>query len=96
MKPVISFDPDDLSQINQYRPDVSNSAEVVFHELCGRVNFSMVEIKKSIHPLCQTFDSACKAHYEGEFFHSIYPYHSQQIKVFKATKFNVLTLMNSM
>ncbi|KAF8954179.1 hypothetical protein BDZ97DRAFT_514398 [Flammula alnicola] len=56
-KLVISFDPDDLSQINQsdYQLGVSNSAEVVFHEL-----------------LTRTFDNACKANYISQQIHRSY------------------------
>jgi len=75
---VICFDPDDLSQINESddEPDVSNSAEDIFHELCGRVNeSSVVEITKPTHASCQTFDDACKARYESELFCS-HPYRS--------------------
>ena len=60
-KPVICFDPDDLSQINQSddEPDVSDSAEDIFHELCARVNSSVVEITKPANALCQTRKAQC-------------------------------------
>ena len=66
---MICFDPDDVCQINESddEPDVFNSAENIFHELCGKVNSSVVEITKPTDGLCQTFDSACKARYESEF-----------------------------
>jgi len=67
---VICFDPDDLSEINlsDDELDVSNSAEDIFHILCGKVNSSVVEITKPTHALCQTFDRACKSRYENELF----------------------------
>jgi len=69
---VICFDPSDLSQINEFddEPDVSKSAEDIFHELCGKVNSSVVEITKPTDTLCQTFDNACKARYESELLFS--------------------------
>ncbi|KIM37325.1 hypothetical protein M413DRAFT_31032 [Hebeloma cylindrosporum] len=50
-QPIISFDPDHLSQmdLSEDSSSVSNGAVAVFNELCRR-----------------TFDEACKSHYESE------------------------------
>ena len=45
---MICFDPDDVCQINESddEPDVFNSAENIFHELCGKVNSFVVKFTK--------------------------------------------------
>ncbi|KIM37317.1 hypothetical protein M413DRAFT_277353 [Hebeloma cylindrosporum] len=67
-QPIISFDPDHLSQmdLSDDSSSASNGAVAVFNQLCRRVNFSTLENHETLIPLCQTFDEACKSHYESE------------------------------